>query len=127
MKTLMNNYFMRLVEFVMAIIEPSECDYDTEKYFSMSKRELRMALIPHIIILAFAYTSIILLNTYAVPRCVSFVVLLPVSIAVIFTIAECVAIAQTIVTDMTGKEEEYVDPETGETRTLMTYKKIRIF
>ena len=127
MTALFTTYFEKLVNFVLAIIKPSEYDYDTEKYFSMSKKELRMAMIPHITILTAAYILITVMNMYGVPQTVAFVVLLPVIVTVIFTIADSVAIFQAKLSDLTGKEEEYVDPETGETRTLMTYKKIRIF
>ena len=127
MKTLFANYFMSLVNFVLAIVKPSDCDYDTEKYFAMSRKELAMVMIPHVAILSGSFMLITVMNMFAIPQSVAFVVLLPVIMTVIFTIADSVAIGQAILTDMTGKPEEYVDPETGETRTLMTYKKIRIF
>lgn len=125
MKNLFKNYFMSLVNFILSILMPEIIKWNTDKYFEMSKKELRSAMIPHIIVLTIAFGSSLLLNVIGIPEFLAFVLLLPVTIAVIFTIADSIAIMQVMATNLTGKPEEYVDPETGVTRTLMTYEKKR--
>lgn len=125
MKNLFKNYFMSLVNFVLSILMPEIIKWNTDKYFEMSKKELRSAMIPHIVVLTIAFVSSLLLNVIGVPEFLAFVLLLPVTIAVIFTIADSIAIMQVMTTNLTGKPEEYVDPETGIKRTLMTYEKKR--
>lgn len=125
MKNLFRNYFLSLVNFVLSILMPEIVKWNTDKYFEMSKKELRAAMIPHIVVLTIAFVSSLLLNVIGVPEFLAFVLLLPVTIAVIFTITDSVAIMQVMATNLTGKPEEYVDPDTGVVRTLMTYEKKR--
>lgn len=125
MKNLFKNYFMSLVNFILSILIPEIVTWNTDKYFEMSKKELRSAMIPHILVLTIALGCSMILNVIGMPEFLAFVLLLPVTIAVIFTIADSIAIMQVMVTNLSGKPEEYVDPETGKTRTLMTYEKKR--
>lgn len=125
MKNLFKTYLLKLVNFILSILIPEVIKWNTDKYFEMSKKELRAEMIPHIVVLTIAFVSSLLLNVIGVPEFLAFVLLLPVTIAVIFTIADSVAIMQVMATNLTGKPEEYVDPDTGVVRTLMTYEKKR--
>lgn len=125
MKNLFRNYFISLVNFILSILMPELIKWNTDKYFEMSKKELRATMIPHVVVLTIAFGCSMLLNVIGIPEFLAFVLLLPITIAVIFTIADSIAIMQVMATNLTGKQEEYVDPDTGVTRTLMTYKKKR--
>lgn len=125
MKNLFKTYLLKLVNFIMAILMPEIITWDTDKYYTMSKKELRMAMIPHLVILTVAFTFSMILNIFAVPEMLMFILMLPITVAVIFTLADSVAIMQVMATNLTGKPEEYVDPDTGVVRTLMTYEKKR--
>lgn len=125
MKNLFRNYFISLVNFILSILMPELIKWNTDKYFEMSKKELRATMIPHIVVLSIAFGCSMLLNVIGIPEFLAFVLLLPITIAVIFTIADSIAIMQVMATNLTGKQEEYVDPDTGVARTLMTYKKKR--
>ena len=125
MKNLFKNYFMSLVNFILSILMPEIIKWNTDKYFEMSKKELRATMIPHIVVLTIALGCSLLLNVIGMPEFLAFVLMLPITIAVIFTIADSIAIMQVMVTNLHGKPEEYVDPETGVSRTLMTYEKKR--
>lgn len=125
MKNLFRNYFLSLVNFVLSILMPEIIKWNTDKYFEMSKKELRATMIPHIVVLTIALGCSLLLNVIGMPEFLAFVLMLPIAIAVIFTIADWIAIMQVMVTNLHGKPEEYVDPETGIKRTLMTYEKKR--
>lgn len=125
MQNLFRNYFISLVNFILSILMPELIKWNTDKYFEMSKKELRATMIPHVVVLTIAFGCSMLLNVIGIPEFLAFVLLLPITIAVIFTIADSIAIMQVMATNLTGKQEEYVDPDTGVTRTLMTYKKKR--
>ena len=125
MKNLFKNYFMSLVNFILSILMPEIIKWNTDKYFEMSKKELRATMIPHIVVLTIALGCSLLLNVIGIPAFLAFVLMLPITIAVIFTIADSIAIMQVMVTNLHGKPEEYVDQETGVSRTLMTYEKKR--
>ena len=125
MKNLFKNYFLSLVNFIFSILLPEIIKWHTNKYFDISKKELRAAMTPRIVVLTIAFGCSMILNVIGMPEFLAFVLLLPITVAVIFTIADSIAIMQVMASNLTGKPEEYVDPETGIRRTLMTYEKKR--
>ena len=126
MKTLINTtklYLIDLFRFVMNFLNPLYVNDEAETYFAMSESQLKKAGIPHLVALAIC----ILVAEFA-STCgflLQFIIMLPVMAVVFYAIVTVIMIFQVKWTWLHKHYEEYVDPETGVTRTLVTYEKKR--
>lgn len=126
LKRIINTYFCNLLTFLIGLLIPEVDEMNTDKYFHMSKKEIRHDLYGHLIMLSIDVAIAIIATMFPM---LTLLVALPAAIfmivTVLYLVVTLVNIAQRVWMDLHPTKEEYVDPETGVTRTLMCYHKKR--
>lgn len=125
-KRIITTYFCNMLTWLIGLLIPEVDEMNTEKYFHMSKKEIRHELYGHLIMIAIDCVIAILGTMHPM---ITMLIALPAAIfmvtTTIYLVFTLVNIAQRVWMDKHPTEEEYVDPETGVTRTLMCYHKKR--
>ena len=126
LKTIIAKYLCNLLMCIAGFIIPEISEITSEKYFHMTQKEIREELYGHAIaiVLDIAFSVIATLCPT-----LTMLVSLPIAIfmiaSVMYLVVSLINIAQRVWMDLHPTMSEYVDPETGVTRTLMTYEKKR--
>lgn len=125
-KRIVNTYFCNLLTWLIGILIPEVDEMNTEKYFHLTKKEIRHELYGHLIMISIDLVIALIGTMFPM---LTMLVAIPAAIfmvtTVVYMIFTLVNIAQRVWSDMHPTTSEYVDPETGVTRTLMTYEKKR--
>lgn len=129
MKTLkkaVSKYFCNLLTFVIGLFIPEIDELNTEKYFHLSYKEIRHELYTQIVAVLIDLGIAYIGTVYPM---ITFLIAIPLAVfmlvSVLYLTFTLINIAQRIWMDLHPTMSEYVDPETGVTRTLMTYEKKR--
>ena len=126
LKKIVNTYFCNLLTWLIGLLIPAVDEMNTEKYFHISHKEIRHELYGHLIMVSIDVAIAIIATMFPM---LTLLVALPAAIFMIVTVLYLVFtlinIAQRIWMDKHPTKEEYVDPETGVTSTLMYYHKKR--
>lgn len=126
LKRIVITYFCNLLTWIIGLIIPEVDEMNTEKYFHISHKEIRHELYGHLIMVSIDVAIAILGTMHPM---ITMLIALPAAIFMVTTtmylIFTLVNIAQRVWMDKHPTEEEYVDPETVVTRTLMCYHKKR--
>lgn len=126
LKKLVATYFSNLLVFVNGLFIPEIDEMNTEKYFYLSYKEIRHELYAQIIVVLIDLGIAYIGTVYPM---ITFLIAIPLAIfmlmSALYLTCTLINIAQRVWMDLHPTTSEYVDPETGFTRTLMTYEKKR--
>lgn len=129
MNTLKNaiiKYFCNLLTFVIGLFIPEIDEMNTERYFHISYKEIRHELYTQIVAVLIDLGIAYIGTVYPM---ITFFIAIPMAIfmlvSVLYLTCTLINIAQRVWMDLHPTTSEYVDPETGIKRTLMTYEKKR--
>ena len=125
-KRIITTYFCNLLTWLIGLLIPEVDEMNAEKYFHISRKEIKHELYGHLIMLSIDLVIAVVATMFPM---ITMLVALPAAIfmvtTTIYLIFTLVNIAQRIWMDLHPTKEEYVDPDTGVTRTLMCYHKKR--
>lgn len=129
MKTLKNaiiKYFCNLLTFAIGLFTPGIDEMNTERYFHLSYKEIRHELYTQIVAVLIDLGIAYIGTVYPM---IAFFIAIPLAVfmlvSVLYLTCTLINIAQRIWMDLHPTMSEYVDPDTGVVRTLMTYEKKR--
>lgn len=118
LKKMIATYFCNLFTFIIGLFVPAIDELNTQKYFYMTYKEIRHELYAQIVVVCIDLGIAIIGSMY--PWLTVFMLT-----SVLYLTFTLINIAQRVWMDLHPTTSEYVDPETGVTRTLMTYEKKR--
>ena len=126
LKKMIATYFCNLFTFVIGLFVPAIDELNTQKYFYMTYKEIRHELYAQIVVVCIDLGIAIIGSMY--PWLTVFIAI-PLAVfmltSVLYLTFTLINIAQRVWMDLHPTTTEYVDPETGVTRTLMCYHKKR--
>ena len=126
LKKLVATYFSNLLTFAIGLFIPGIDEMNTERYFHISYKEIRHELYTQIVAVLIDLGIAYIGTVYPM---ITFLIAIPLAVfmlvGVLYLTFTLVNIAQRIWMDLHPTTSEYVDPETGIRRTLMTYEKKR--
>ena len=126
LKSIITTYFCNLLTFAIGLFIPEIDELITERYFHISYKEIRHELYTQIVAILIDLGIAYIGTVYPM---ITFFIAIPMAIfmllSVLYLTCTLINIAQRVWMDLHPTMSEYVDPETGIRRTLMTYEKKR--